>query len=130
MGLTEFIRGFDYETRKDMKIKSDELLELLRKGEVLLVDIRFREEYEAWNVQPSVNIPLNELPDKLEELKRESRLIVTACPHNERSAIAMVFLRANGIYAKYLADGLLSMVELLRGDVAKEFIREVKREKG
>jgi rhodanese-related sulfurtransferase len=130
MGLTEFVKNFDYETRKDMKIKSKQLVELIKEDKALLVDIRFREEYEAWNVQPSINIPLNELPDRLEELRKESRLIVTACPHNERSAIALVFLLANGVYAKYLADGLLSMVDLLRGDAAKDFVEGWKKRNG
>jgi rhodanese-related sulfurtransferase len=121
MGIDEFIKNFSYETRKDMKIKSKDLIELLKQGKALLVDIRFKEEYEAWNVQPSVNIPLNELPDRLEELKQTDKLIVLACPHNERSAIAMTYLRSKGIYAKYLADGLLTMVDILRGDNAKDY---------
>ncbi len=130
MGIDEFIRNFTYETRRDMKIKSKELVELLKEGKALLVDIRFREEYEAWNVQPSVNIPLNELPERLEELKNTDKLIVVACPHNERSAIAMTYLRSKGIYAKYLADGLLGMVDLLRGDAAKNYTEGWKKSKG
>jgi rhodanese-related sulfurtransferase len=119
--LDEFIKNFDYETRRDMKIKASQLVELLKEGKALLVDVRFPEEHAVWNVQPSVNIPLNQLPQKLEELKQIDKLIVTACPHNERSAIAMVYLRSKGIYAKYLADGLLTLVEILRGDQARDF---------
>lgn len=53
------------------------------------------------------------------ELDR-TRLIVTACPHKDRSALAMVYLKTQGFDVKYLEDGLLGLAELLRGDKAKE----------
>ena len=120
MSIEDFVRNFNYETRKDMKISSKELMKLLKEGKALLVDIRFKEEYKAWNVKPSVNIPLNELPERYGELPKD-KLIVTACPHKDRAIIAMTFLRSKGIYAKYLVDGLTGLVEVLRGDNAKEY---------
>ena len=41
----------------------------------------------------------------------------------------MTFLRSKGIPAKYLDGGLTSLVELLRGDRAKEFYEAVKGER-
>jgi len=103
-----------------MKISAKELVELLKEHKALLVDIRFKEEYRAWHVRPSINIPLNELPERLEELPRD-KLIVTACPHKDRAIIAMTFLRAKGFKTKYLVDGLTGLVEVLRGDTAREY---------
>jgi len=67
-------------------------------------------------------IPLNELPKRLKELDR-TKLIVTACPHKDRSALAMAYLKTQGFDVKYLEDGLLGLAELLRGEKAKEVIQ-------
>lgn len=123
-GLEGYVSSFDYDARRDMKVDSKGLIELLKAGEAQLVDIRFKEEFEAWRVHPAINIPLNELPERLDELDT-GKTIVVACPHKDRATIAMVYLRANGIPAKYLTDGLTGLVENLRGDAAREFIRDL-----
>jgi rhodanese-related sulfurtransferase len=68
------------------------------------------------------NIPLNELPKRLNELD-QSKVIVTACPHKDRDTIAMVYLKTKGYNARYLEDGLVGLAETLRGDTAREFIK-------
>lgn len=119
--LEKYIISFDYAARKEMKMDSKGLIELLKQGKAQLVDIRFKEEYAAWKVGPSINIPLNELSERLMEIDR-SKVVVTACPYKDRAAIAMVYLRSKGIKAKYLTDGLIGLAENLRGDNAKVFI--------
>ena len=118
----EYLYRFDYQSRKDMKIQTKEMLELVSSGQAQLIDIRFKEEYEAWSVAKSKNIPLNELPNKLDELDK-NKLIITACPHNDRSNMARLFLTLNGFNARYLTDGLLSTMDFLRGDNARDFIK-------
>ncbi|MFA7347510.1 MAG: rhodanese-like domain-containing protein [Desulfurivibrionaceae bacterium] len=119
--LDDYLAGFTYQERKDMKIDSKELVELLKKGEAQLVDIRFPEEFAAWHMGFAKNIPLNELPSRLGELDK-SKLIVTACPHYDRSSMARLYLITKGYKARYLNDGLLGLAELLRGDKARDFI--------
>ena len=123
--LEEYIASFDYAARKEMKMNSMGLIKLLKQGKAQLIDIRFSEEYSAWKVGPSKNIPLNELPKRLSEIDK-SKIIVTACPHKDRATIAMVYLRSKGIKAKYLTDGLIGLAENLRGDNAQEFINAIK----
>ncbi len=119
------LRGFSYETRKEMKIQTEEMLTLLKENKAQLIDVRFREEFEAWHIGVSKNIPLNELPDRLNELDKH-KLIITACPHNDRASIARVFLKLKGYHVRYLSDGLLKTVDYLRGDNAKEFLKQYK----
>ncbi len=126
MSLEEFVKNFSYETRKEMKASVEETAKLLMEGKAVLVDIRFKEEYEVWNVQPSVNIPLNELPQRWKEIDT-SKVVITACPHKDRAIIAMTYLRDKGIPAKYLDGGLTGLVELLRGDKAREFFERTKK---
>ncbi len=103
---------------------SGELVYLLATGQAQLIDIRFKEEYAAWQVAPSLNIPLNELPQRLDELDRKK---MTACPYNDRAIIAMTYLRSKGIQARYLSDGLLSLAQNLRGDNAKIFYDKIQQ---
>lgn len=119
-----FLTKFDYETRADMKIDSKKLITLLTEKKAVLVDIRFSEETKAWKMGFGLFIPLNELPKRLTELPKD-KIIVTACPHKDRSSIAMAYLRTKGYKAKYLTDGLIGLAENLRGDNAKEFLEDV-----
>ena len=126
--LETYISNFNYEARKEMKMDSKGLIKLLMDEKAQLIDIRFKEEYAAWKVGPSINIPLNELPKRLDEIDK-NKIIITACPHKDRAIVAMTYLRSKGIQAKYLTDGLIGLAENLRGDNAKTFILELKTNK-
>jgi rhodanese-related sulfurtransferase len=119
-----FLTRFDYDTRVDMKIDSKRLIALLAAKKAVLVDIRFPEETKAWKMGFGLFIPLNELPARFKELPRD-KIIVTACPHKDRSAIAMTYLRTQGYDARYLTDGLTGLAENLRGDDAKDFMEDI-----
>jgi len=125
LNFDTFLSTFTYEERKAMKINSVELSVMLEEGTAQLIDIRFKEEYAAWNMPFSLNIPLNELPKRLNELDK-TKLIVTSCPHKDRAIIARTFLKLKGYDVRYLTDGLIGLAEFLRGDNAKEFINEYK----
>ena len=118
-----YLENFDYKARKAMKISTHEMLELVANNKAQLIDIRFKEEFEAWNIGFAKNIPLNELPKRLNELDK-NKLIITACPHNDRANIARMFLHLKGYNVRYLSDGLLRTADNLRGDRAREFIQK------
>jgi len=119
-----YLKSFDYKARKDMKVKTYEMLNLVEEGKAQVIDIRFPEEVKTWSLGFAKNIPLNELPNRLDELDK-SKIIITACPHNDRANIARVFLMLKGYNARYLSDGFLTTVDYLRGDNAKEFLDEI-----
>lgn len=124
--LADFLKDFDYDTRVEMKAGSRELVGLLQKEKAQLVDIRFKEEYKAWHMGVGINIPLNELPNRLDELDKD-KIIVTACPHKDRAIIAMTYLKTKGYETMYLKDGLIGLAELLRGDEARDFIEQTQK---
>jgi len=126
LSYDSYLSAFTYEERKAMKINSVELTVMLEEGTAQLVDIRFKEEYEAWHMPASINIPINELPKRLNELDK-SKLIVTACPHKDRAIMARTYLKLKGYDTRYLVDGLIGLAEFLRGDNAREFIQEYKK---
>lgn len=123
--FSDYLRGFDYQERLDMKIELKELLELYAKNEAQIIDIRFHEEHKAWHVDFIDHIPLNELPERLDEIDK-SKTIVTVCPHYDRAEIARIYLKLNGFNARYLTDGMLGMVDYLRGDKARDYINKIK----
>jgi rhodanese-related sulfurtransferase len=125
--IERFLTSFDYETRDDMKIDSKGLVSLLISGKGVLVDVRFKEEVAAWRTGFGLKIPLNELPERLKELPK-GKIIVAACPHKDRSAIAMAYLRSKGYDAKYLTDGLIGLAEHLRGERAKDFLEDLEND--
>ena len=119
--LEQYIKNFTYDSRIEMKINSKQLIDMLEDGKAVLVDIRFKEEQQAWGTSFGLKIPLNELPNRLDELPKD-KVIVVACPHKDRAAIAMTYLRSKGISARYLTDGLIGLAENLRGDSALYFM--------
>ena len=124
----KYLKGFDYQERQDMKIQMPELFELYAKGEAQVIDIRFNEEYEAWHVGFGDHIPLNELPERLDEIDK-NKTIVTMCPHYDRAEIARLFLKLKGYNARYLNDGMLKVVDYLRGDKARDYMKKLEEAK-
>jgi rhodanese-related sulfurtransferase len=121
----KYLRSFDYQERQNMKIQMPELFELYARGEAQVIDIRFNEEYAAWHVGFGDHIPLNELPDRLDEIDK-SKTIVTMCPHYDRAEIARLYLKLQGYNARYLNDGMLKVVDYLRGDKARDYMNKLK----
>ena len=122
--FADYLRGFDYDERLAMKIQLPELLAGYAEGRMQLIDIRFHEEYAAWRVGIGQHIPLNELPDRLDELDAD-KTIVTMCPHYDRAEIARLFLTLKGYHARYLTDGMLAIADQLRGDRARDYMARV-----
>lgn len=120
-----YLRSFDYDERVAMKIQLPELMKLYAEDKVQLIDIRFHEEHRAWQVGIGRHIPLNELPDRLSELD-PAKTIVTMCPHYDRAEIARLYLTLKGYHSRYLIDGMLGIVNHLRGDTARDYMALVK----
>lgn len=77
------------------QITSSELAEQLRTGDVAVLDVRGRSEWEAGRLPGVANIPLGYLADRLDEVPRDKKLVVH-CQGGARSAIAASLLRSRG----------------------------------
>ena len=62
-----------------------------------IIDVRTPGEFMGGNVAGSVNIPLNEIPQRLNEIKEMPQPIVLCCASGARSGQATGFLNSNGI---------------------------------
>lgn len=123
-----YLRLFNYQERKEMKIGIAEMLQLYKQGKAQIIDVRFPEEHQAYSFSFIRSIPLNEIPERLGELDK-SKIIITTCPHYDRAEIARTYLTLQGYQSRYLTDGLLGLAEYLRGDKARDFIREKKHDR-
>ena len=62
-----------------------------------VVDVRTRAEFMGGNVAGSINIPLQEVANRIEEFKKMSHPIVLCCASGNRSGQAARFLQSKGI---------------------------------
>jgi len=87
-------------------VKRDQLLEMARAGEAMVIDVRPPNEYQAGHIPGAVNIPLDTLPERLAELPKEQE-IVAYCrgPYCMLAFEAVERLRQQGYRARRLEDG-------------------------
>jgi len=87
-------------------IGRDELVARLGRGDVVLIDVRPGEEYEAGHIDGARSVPLEELHDRLAELPAD-REVVAYCrgPFCAYAHEAVRRLHATGRRARRLEDG-------------------------
>ena len=78
--------------------------ELINDSQTTIVDVRTEEEFSEGNVKGSINIPLHEVVDRVEELKKIQPLVL-CCLSGNRSGQATVFLQAQGCNQVYNGGG-------------------------
>ena len=107
--------GISYEDGRDInvdRISVEDLKKKLDNGDdIFLLDVREPHEYEINNINNGYLIPLNDLPDRVNELD-SSRDIVAYCKVGGRSARAVDFLRKTGFKkVKNLVGGINAWAE-------------------
>jgi rhodanese-related sulfurtransferase/DNA-binding transcriptional ArsR family regulator len=88
-------------------ITREDLWARVRAGEVKVLDLRPRVEYEAGHIPGAVSIPLDELPARLAEMPNE-REIVAYCrgSYCVLAPQGVDLLRSHGLRARRLEEGL------------------------
>src|SRR3954468_11292001 len=87
-------------------IGRDELIARLRRGDVVLVDVRPTEEFEAGHIEGARSIPIEELEERLAELPSDHEVIAYCRgPFCAYAHDAVRRLRAAGRPARRLEDG-------------------------
>ncbi len=71
--------------------------DLIKSPDTHLIDVRTPAEYNEVSVGGSRNIPLDEVPDRLEEFKAMKGQIVLFCRSGNRSQQAMLWLKQQGL---------------------------------
>ena len=89
-------------------VTGKELLARVRRGEVVLLDVRPAEEYAAAHIDGAVSIPHDELKRRIGELSKRRR-VVAYCrgPYCVFAADAVKLLRRRGFDATRIEDGVV-----------------------
>jgi rhodanese-related sulfurtransferase len=87
-------------------IGRDELRVRLRKGDIVLIDVRPREEYAAGHIRGARSIPIDELEDRLAELPDDQELVAYCRgPFCAYAHEAVHTLQRSGRNARRLGEG-------------------------
>ncbi len=73
--------------------------QLIKSGKATIIDVRSSAEFMGGHVAGSINIPLQQIPQRLDELKKMEN-IVLCCASGNRSGQADMYLKQNGIACK------------------------------
>ncbi len=88
--------------------------EAIKSANVTLIDVREPYELETDGVVPNaINIPLGEVPAKMDEIQQLDTPIVVFCRSGQRSATAAQFLQQNGVENIYNGGGFEDVLAVL-----------------
>jgi phage shock protein E len=74
----------------------EKIAEIIKSGNSTIIDVRTPREFMGGHVAGSINIPLNEIPARLDEI-RDMENIILCCASGVRSSQAHGFLSGNGV---------------------------------
>ena len=75
----------------------------------IIIDVRSEAEFYSGHIKNSLNIPLGDLPSKLDCLKGKDQVIITCCASGIRSAGAQKLLSSKGYTNVVNAGGWSSL---------------------
>ena len=88
-----------------MEVEVLELKKMLKNNEVVLLDVREPYEIEICNVKGSLFIPMNEIPQNIEQLDKEKRYAVM-CHSGVRSLYVSNYLNSLGFSTLNVVGGI------------------------
>ena len=88
-----------------MEVEVLELKKMLKNNEVVLLDVREPYEIEICNVKGSLFIPMNEIPQNIEQLDKEKRYAVM-CHSGVRSLYVSNYLNSLGYSTLNVTGGI------------------------
>ncbi len=65
--------------------------------DAIILDVRSQREWDAGHIENSLHIPLDELSQRIEEIKKLNKPVIACCASGIRSAKASNFLNQNDI---------------------------------
>ncbi|MEX1132141.1 MAG: rhodanese-like domain-containing protein [Flavobacteriales bacterium] len=82
-----------------------DLHELINRASATLIDVRTPEEFHGGHVAGSTNIPMHDVPQRIEEFRGMSTPILLFCASGNRSGQVAEFLARHGFQEVYNAGG-------------------------
>lgn len=97
MTFADVLREMDIEfiVAGEYGITVEEAARFINKEHFVFLDVRTHEERAHLNFPFALHIPLNEIPDRLDEIPRD-KFIITFCLSGFRAVMAYAYLRTQG----------------------------------
>jgi rhodanese-related sulfurtransferase len=107
--VDEITRSYLKERGALERVSGGELMQRVRNGEVMVLDVRPAEEYRAGHIPGARSVPVRELSKRLAELPKD-REIVAYCrgPQCVMAIEAVELLRKKGFRAQRMEQGVLA----------------------
>ena len=81
---------------------------LVKQGAIIL-DVRSKEEFSRGHIKDSINIPVDQLNNKLSKLKDKNKSIICCCASGMRSGTAKKILESKGYSTVFNGGGWNSL---------------------
>jgi phage shock protein E len=89
-------------------------VEAIKAGKGTLIDVREPYELETEGYVPnSINIPLGDVPHRVEEIKGMAQPIIVFCRSGNRSGNAAIFLQSQGLEEVFNGGGFQDVLDIL-----------------
>ena len=82
---------------------------ILKNDNPVVVDVRDTWEFSEDHIEQAINIPLHEIPSRIQELKQLQGPFVLYCRSGNRSDAAVQILKQSGISDVYNGGGIFNM---------------------
>lgn len=79
-----------------------------------IIDVRTAEEHAGQHVPGSVNIPLDQLPGRMNDVKNMPTPIIAYCRTGNRSGVAVTMMKQHGIVDAMNGGGIDDMMKALK----------------
>jgi len=89
-------------------MQRNEIAEKIRAG-ATIIDVRTPDEYAEGRYRGAINIPVDELPRRLDSIGKKDAPVVVYCASGGRSAVAESILRSRGFTDVLNAGGIAGM---------------------
>lgn len=74
-----------------------DLQKIIQENDGTIIDVRSYGEFMGAHVADSINIPLNQIPERIEEIKKLKTPLILCCASGNRSGQAQHFLSQQGM---------------------------------
>ncbi len=89
------------------------LYDIVTSSNKTIIDVRSIEEFHSGHIEGAIHIPLQDLKEKIEEIKAMPQPVVVYCLSGGRSAVAAHLLQQAGLTDVYNGGGIGNMQMLL-----------------
>ncbi len=93
----KLIKAFGFLKLKTLKKSKMNIEKIIKEKKGTIVDVRTPGEFAGGSVTGSINIPLQEIPQRMEELKSMQIPLILCCASGGRSGQAHNYLTQQGI---------------------------------